>query len=63
MRKKRQPDRATRLLSHAFVGIAAGVVVGRRAGIVGFTVAAFAGSVAHELFDAPVADLLADAGL
>jgi hypothetical protein len=62
MNPKRQPDPAARWLSHAIVGLGIGYIVGKQTGSVGFVVTAAASIVAHEYLDAPVAQLLSDAG-
>ena len=59
----RQPDPVARWLSHAIVGLGIGYIVGRQTGTVGFVVTAAASAITHEYLDAPVAQLLSDAGV
>jgi hypothetical protein len=57
-----QPDPATRLLSHAIVGLLTGAAVGQKRGVGGFVLIAVLGAAAHEALDAPLAQLLTDLG-
>ncbi len=56
-------DPAARWLSHLLVGLAAGALVGRKAGPTGFVLAALLTGFAHEALDAPMAGVLAELGL
>lgn len=63
MNPQRQPDPAARWISHAIVGLGIGYVVGKRTGMAGFLISAIVSTAAHEYLDAPVAQLLSDAGV
>jgi hypothetical protein len=57
------PDRTARWISHAAVGFAAGVLVGKKTGTGGLIVGSVAAVLLHEALDAPLAVLLSEAGL
>jgi len=59
----RKPTPQTRVLSHLLVAAAVAVVVRKKAGIGGAIVSAIVATLAHEEFDAPVAQALTEAGL
>lgn len=62
MNPQRQPDPIARWVSHVIVALGVGYFVGRRTGLAGFVVSAVVSTAAHEYLDAPVAQLLSDAG-
>jgi Na+/H+ antiporter NhaA len=62
MSNGRQPDPQTRFASHLLVGLAVGSVAGKKSGLFAFAFAAIASVLAHEVLDAPVAQLLTDLG-
>jgi hypothetical protein len=59
---KKQPSDRDRALSHVVVAIAVGLIVGKKFGKWGFVVGALVGAEAHEILDAPVAQVIADYG-
>jgi hypothetical protein len=59
----RQPDQSARLISHALVGLGVGYLGAKEKGFAGFIVGVVVGTAAHEVLDAPVAQLLADFGV
>ena len=63
MQPQRQPDPAARWLSHAIIGLGVSYVAGKRVGTTGAVLMAVVSVVAHDYFDAPVAQLLSDAGV
>ncbi len=63
MNGKRRPDPAARLLSHALVGVAAGLIVGQRSGPGAAALSALIAIAAHQQLDAPMADIVAELGI
>jgi len=57
---RRLPNSTDRIVSHVIVGIAAGLLVARKAGASGVLVGALVAVGAHEMLDAPVADFIAE---
>lgn len=57
------PDLAARWTSHLIVGFAAGAAVRKKATPAEALISAVVAAVAHELLDAPVADLLSELGV
>ncbi|HTW06974.1 MAG TPA: hypothetical protein VME46_05675 [Acidimicrobiales bacterium] len=53
------PSPADRLVSHVLVGLAVGLLVASKTGIVGFLLAGLLAAAAHALLDAPLARLIA----
>ena len=51
---------ADRWVGHVVVGLLVGALVGKAKGLPGFVVGAIVGGVAHEVIDAPAAQLIAD---
>jgi hypothetical protein len=62
MNPRPQPDPIVRWVSHAIVALGVGYFIGRRTGLAGFVISAVVSTAAHEYLDAPVAQLLSDAG-
>jgi F0F1-type ATP synthase assembly protein I len=60
MSNNHQPNQTDRIVSHVIVGLLVGLVVGKQTGKWGFVVGVLAGAGAHELLDAPVANVVAD---
>jgi hypothetical protein len=60
MPRSGRPNQVNRLISHAVVGLAVGMLVGSKKGKSGFVMGAIASVAAHEMLDAPVADLVAE---
>jgi F0F1-type ATP synthase assembly protein I len=60
MSNRHPPNSTDRFVSHIIVGLAVGLLVARKAGASGVVVGALLAMGAHEMFDAPVADLVAD---
>lgn len=58
----RQPNRETRWLSHALVGVLVGCMTAQVKGL-GFIGGAVLAAGAHEALDAPMADVLNDFGI
>lgn len=56
----RQPTNADRYIAHILVGAGAGLIVGKKTGTLGFVIAALLAATAQELFDAPIAHVVAD---
>ena len=57
---KHQPNGTDRAISNVLVALAVGLVVGSKAGVEGFIFGALVGAVAHEAFDAPAANFVAE---
>ena len=55
-----QPTNTDVAVAHAIVGLGVGAAVGQKAGLPGFIVGGFLGIVAHALFDAPLASVIAE---
>ena len=63
MTSRSRPDSTARTVSHLLVGLAATTILSRKAGLLGGVLGGALTAVAHEAFDAPLAGVLADAGL
>jgi hypothetical protein len=55
-----QPNQTDRIVSHVIVGLVVGALVGRKAGVWGFVLGGLLAAGAHELADAPGAQIIAD---
>jgi hypothetical protein len=62
MNQNKKPSPATRLISHALVGLLCGYVISQMTKRSAFPVAALLTACAHEALDAPVAYALTDLG-
>ena len=56
----KRPTNTDRIVSHILVGLVVGYLVGKQTGKWGFVIAALASAGAHEMFDAPVANVVAE---
>jgi uncharacterized protein YcfJ len=56
----KQPINLDRSVAHAVVGLVAGGIVGRKAGLQGFVAAAVITVMAHVALDSPLAGLVAE---
>jgi hypothetical protein len=65
MSQRNRPNPQARLIAHAFVGVAAAVIVGQvlRKGAGTSIAAAVLTMLLHEIADAPLAGYLGDAGI
>lgn len=59
----KQPTQVDRIVAHAIVGAAVTAVVGKQAGLLAGVLVAALAVIAHEVADAPVAQLVAAIGL